>query len=56
MFCSGAEFWLMRKCYYLKKFKQQGRFSAIWEAKFYWAIYRLAIQRELEAEDSDFMR
>jgi hypothetical protein len=44
----AVEFWQARKCYYFKKFKQLGRFSAIWQAKFYWAIYRLEIQRELE--------
>jgi len=44
----GTEFWLSRKCYYYAKYKQAGKFSAIWQAKFCWAIYRLNIQRELE--------
>ena len=49
----AVEFWQARKCYYYAKYKQAGRFSAIWEAKFYWAIYRLDIQRELEQNDCD---
>ena len=44
----AVEFWQARKCYYYAKYKQAGRFSAIWQAKFYWAIYRIGIQRELE--------
>ena len=44
----GSEFWLSRKCYYYAKYKQAGKFSAIWEAKFCWAIYRIAFQLELE--------
>ena len=49
----GTEFWLSRKCYYYSKYQQQGRFSAIWQAKVYWAIYRLDMQREME-QDADF--
>jgi hypothetical protein len=50
----GSEFWQFRKCYYYSKFQQQGRFSAIWEAKFYMAIYRLSLQCEIE-QDEDFL-
>jgi hypothetical protein len=47
--CPAVQFWLARKCYFRKKLKQQGRFAAIWEAKFCWAIYRMNLQLELEA-------
>jgi hypothetical protein len=53
MTSSAIEFWLSRKSYYYSKYQQQGRFSAIWQAKFCWAIYRLEIQRELD-KDADF--
>jgi hypothetical protein len=49
----GTEFWLSRKCYFYSKFQQQGRFSRIWQAKFYMAIYRLSLQCEIE-QDEDF--
>ena len=56
MTSSAIEFWQSRKCYFYSKYKQQGRFSRIWQAKFCWAIYRLAIQHEMEAEESDSPR
>jgi hypothetical protein len=49
----AVELWKARKCYYYAKYKQAGKFSKIWQAKFYWAIYRIHLIRELEQNDSD---
>lgn len=47
----AIEFWQSRKCYYYSKYQQQGRYSAIWQAKFCWVIYRIHQLNQLEADD-----
>jgi hypothetical protein len=49
----AVNFLRSRMCYYHVKFKQLGRFSAIWKLKRDLAMTRLRETQQLEAKDAD---